>query len=124
LNPKNFPLVDDIAQTKRIGERHVLFEASLYDVIHRIGHGPKVMMVTRRNQMQWMPYPGRQIFFTVLRRVPGEDVSKIRNSLSAPERQSIRSQLAKILETMADKNRILRTADLSFLRWDRFSNKL
>lgn len=82
------------------------------------------MMVTKRNQEQWMPYPGRQIFFTVLNRVPGEDVSQIRNRLSTPERRSIRLQLAYILETMADKNRVLRTADLRFLRWDGQSSKL
>jgi hypothetical protein len=82
-------------------------------------------MVTKRDeQEEWMPYPGGRIFFTVLRRVPGEDVNRIRNGLSRQQRQSIRSQLAEILEAMADKNRILRTVNLNFLRYDRENDKL
>ncbi|KAF4994369.1 hypothetical protein F66182_16444 [Fusarium sp. NRRL 66182] len=83
LNPKNFPIIEDVEETREIGRRHHLFEASLYKLLHEIGHGPKVMMVTKRDrQSEWMPYPEGRIFFTVLRRVPGENVGKIRNELS------------------------------------------
>ncbi|KAE8556257.1 hypothetical protein EYB25_000958 [Talaromyces marneffei] len=119
LDPKDFPLVEDVKETQEIGENHILYEASLYKVIDGIGHGPKVLLVTKRNQTEWMPYPDGQIFFTALKCVPGEDVSRIRNSLTSYDRRMIRFQLTKILETMADNNRVLRTVDLSFLRWDR-----
>ena len=82
------------------------------------------MKFTKSKQNEWMPYPGGQINYKVMTRVPGTDVDKIRDNLSARERQSIRSQLAKILEAMADKNRVLRTVDLSFLRYDRAKDKL
>ncbi|KAL3709805.1 hypothetical protein TMatcc_003596 [Talaromyces marneffei ATCC 18224] len=96
LDPKDFPLVEDVKETQEIGENHILYEASLYKVIDGIGHGPKVLLVTKRNQTEWMPYPDGQIFFTALKCVPGEDVSRIRNSLTSYDR-----------------------LDLSFLRWDR-----
>lgn len=83
------------------------------------------MTVTKRDeQEEWMPYPGGRIFFTVLRLVPGDNVGKIRDELSRQQRKSIRSQLVKILEAMADKNRILRTVNLNFLRYDRENDKL
>jgi hypothetical protein len=100
------------------------FEADLIDLVHSIGHGPQLLKVTKSKQNEWMPYPGGQINYKVMTRVPGADVDKIRDNLSARERQSIRSQLAKILEAMADKNRVLRTVDLSFLRYDRAKHKL
>lgn len=57
-------------------------------------------------------------------RVPGENVEEIRYQLSSQQRQSIRIQLVKILEAMADRNRVLRTVDLSILRYDRANDKL
>ncbi|PCG90354.1 Hypothetical protein PENO1_099550 [Penicillium occitanis (nom. inval.)] len=117
LNPKNPPIIDDVGETVRVPYRHVCFEADLIDLVHSIGHGPQLLKFTKSKQNEWMPYPGGQINYKVMTRVPGADVDKIRDNLSARERQSIRSQLAKILEAVADKNRVLRTVDLSFLRY-------
>lgn len=124
LNPKHFPLIDNVEETLRVAERHVCFEVTLIKLIHSIGHGPQSLIFSKGKQNEWMPYPGGRIYYIAMTRVPGENVERIRYQLSSQQRQSIRSQLAKILEAMADKNRVLRTVDLSFLRYDRANDKL
>ncbi|KAF3400284.1 hypothetical protein DPV78_005498 [Talaromyces pinophilus] len=58
-------------------------------ITYDIGHGPQLLTFTKSKQNEWMPYPGGQIKYKVMTRVPGADVDKIRDNLSARERQSI-----------------------------------
>jgi hypothetical protein len=69
-----------------------------------------------------MGYPGGYIWFTLMDRVPGDDVDEIRHELTRPQRHSIRVQLTTILREMGRRNRVLRTEHPSFLRYDRESS--
>ncbi|OKL59678.1 hypothetical protein UA08_05274 [Talaromyces atroroseus] len=124
LNPKHFPLIDDVEETLRVADRHVGFEVGLMDLVHSIGHGPQHQIFVEGQQNEWMPYPGGQIYFVAMSRVPGEDMGRIQDTLSPQQLKSIKSQLARILEAIADKNRVLRTADPGSLRSDKANDKL
>lgn len=96
----------------------------MINLLHQIGHGPKHIRSSYCIQPAGLPYPGEKISFTIMERVPGEDVNDLIDQLSTEERGSIRTQLAKILQEMADKDRILLEQHPSFLRYDRKNDKL
>ena len=62
LNPKHFPLIDNVEETLRVAERHVCFEVTLIKLIHSIGHGPQSLIFSKGKQNEWMPYPGGRIY--------------------------------------------------------------
>lgn len=65
LNPKHFPLIDDVEETIRVAERLVRFEATLVKLVHGIGHGPESSVSSKGKQNEWMSCPGGWIYYMV-----------------------------------------------------------
>lgn len=99
-------MIDNIEEMKRIGGNHVRFEIDLINQLYQIGHGSKHIRSSYCIHPVRLPYLGGKIWFKIMERVPGDDVNDI-EQLSTEERGCIRKQLAKILQEMADKDRIL-----------------
>lgn len=97
LNPKYFDF-DDPEEEKEIAIDHFSCEVHAAERLGNAGYGPKYVTHWRQIQGTGWPLDGGTVFFLVMGTVPGEDVDKIRDELSDRQLDSIRSQLARILE--------------------------
>jgi hypothetical protein len=62
------------------------------------GHTPRLLGAGTMQQDSSMPYPGGYIHAIVMSTVPGQNVRRILLDLSESERDTIRVQLAGVLE--------------------------
>lgn len=73
-------------------------EITLVEVVADIDHGPKYITHASQKAGPDLPCPNGGLHFIVMSRVPGEDLNDIYDSLNSDQLESIRSQLAYILE--------------------------
>ncbi|KAI9766341.1 MAG: hypothetical protein M1840_006605 [Geoglossum simile] len=89
-------------------DRHVAFEdfvsecAALEDSTDS-GHTPRLLSAGTIQQDSSMPYPDGYLRAIVMSTVPGQNVRRILLDLSDHERDTIRDQLASVLEYMRQK---------------------
>jgi hypothetical protein len=99
-------------------------EADLMDIIHSIGHGPKVIDMVEYEQDSGMTYPKGRMFCIFTECVPGDDLDEIKDRLAREDCLIIRFQLFRILNEMGKAKRVLNDEHLSFFRYDRQFRKL
>lgn len=85
---------------------------------------PKAHCTLRFNQGPASVSPAGYSWITVLEQRPGEDVGKIKDTLSDNQLFSIRKQLAYILTELAKEDVTMGDQHPGFLRYDRENDKL
>ena len=73
-------------------------EIRMIQAVAAIGHGPPYITHISQTEGPSMPYPPCDTDFIVMRRVPGRNLDDIYDNLSDEQLESIRLQLARILE--------------------------
>ncbi|PWY74514.1 hypothetical protein BO94DRAFT_227803 [Aspergillus sclerotioniger CBS 115572] len=123
LNPKHFDL-DDPKEMLEIAEEHYCHEVDATKFLANARVGPRVIAIETQDQPEWMPYPGGYVDFIVMHTPYGENIDEIRDKLTNGQLDSIRTQLANILEKMRKKGYLLLQQHPSYLHYDVPSNKL
>ncbi|KNG86317.1 hypothetical protein ANOM_005216 [Aspergillus nomiae NRRL 13137] len=123
LNPKDFDF-EDPREVKEIAEERYCHEVEAAILLGERGLGPKYRTHETQYQEEWMPFPGGYIDFFVMQLPPGENVNEIQDELTNRQLESIRTQLAYILETMRKNGYTLVQQHPSFLNYDARTNKL
>ncbi|OKL61738.1 hypothetical protein UA08_02817 [Talaromyces atroroseus] len=123
LDPEEFDIEDEDEHEEMVCD-YSGFEADLVNFLHGIGHEPKLLDAYGYLQGENHPYESGAIYFIAMECVPGENVDEIRDELTKEELQSIRRQLAYILNEMAKINRCFANEDPACLRYDRRADKL
>ncbi|KAE8402541.1 hypothetical protein BDV37DRAFT_272842 [Aspergillus pseudonomiae] len=123
LNPKYFDF-EDPEEEREIAIDHFSCEVDAAQRLSDAGYGPKYVAHWGQFQGSGWPFYGGAVFFLVMGTVPGEDVNEIRDELSDRQLDSIRSQLARILELMRTNGYKLYEQHPSFLRYDKVADKL
>lgn len=97
VHPGNF-WIHDIKRTKENAEWDWLEEIRLVEEVADIDGGPKYLYHVAQPQDPTFPFPGGNVFFIVMTRVPGVNLNHIYRDLTDRQLESIRLQLAHILE--------------------------
>lgn len=105
-------------------ENHVRCEKALICSFSVAGKAPCLLVSEAQRQTPTQPYSEGYVYYLAMTRLPGEEIDDIKNELSVRELQSIKRQLAKILEEMRPHNMYLFAEDTSCLQYDRDNDKL
>lgn len=100
LDPEDFDLVDsaEAESAEELAEEHYCHEVQLTALLGERGLGPKYYHHETQFQEEWMPFSDGYIDFLVMQIPPGENVDVIQDELTDRQLESIRTQLAHILE--------------------------
>ncbi|KAK6837261.1 hypothetical protein RU639_001358 [Aspergillus parasiticus] len=123
LNPEYFDF-ENPEEEREIAIDHFSCEVVAAQRLSDVRYGPKYVAHWGQFQGTGWPCHGGAVFFLVMGTVPGEDVDEIRDELSDAQLDSIRSQLARILESMPNNGYKLYEQHPSFLRYDKVADKL
>ncbi|XHG08597.1 hypothetical protein AWENTII_011688 [Aspergillus wentii] len=123
LNPKHFNLQNP-KQVRKDAKEDFMNEWEGVETVQKIGHGPEYIDHFMQKARPSFPYPNGKVYFLILSRVPGENVAEIYKELSFEQLESIRRQIAYILEHMRQDDWALSEQDPNFLRYDREQDKL
>lgn len=98
LQPKDFDHITDLKEHREIITDQYLGEADLVKTVHAIGHGPEIIANATRTQREGFPYPSLKKQLILMKRVPGEFLDEIWMDLSESQLNSIKTQIARIVE--------------------------
>jgi hypothetical protein len=100
LRPESFGIRDqEYLQTMRErADDDYLEEVKLVEDVAEIGHGPAYLAHVTQRAGDMFPYPDGTVNFIIMTRVSGENAARIFLTLSNEQLESIRKQLAFILE--------------------------
>ncbi|RHZ62615.1 hypothetical protein CDV55_104452 [Aspergillus turcosus] len=126
LRPKNYGITgkEYLETIRQRADDDYLEEIKLVEDVEEIGHGPAYLAHASQRAGEMFPYPDGAVNFIIMTRVPGENVARIFETLSYEQLESIRRQLAFILEHMRQRWFVLSTQSPHFLRYDRATDKL
>ncbi|CAK41143.1 hypothetical protein CBS115989_9123 [Aspergillus niger] len=126
LDPEDFDLVDsaEAESAEELAEEHYCHEVQLTALLGERGLGPKYYHHETQFQEEWMPFPDGYIDFLVMQIPPGENVDVIQDELTDRQLESIRTQLAHILETMRKNGYKLVQQHAGYLNYEAQTNKL
>ncbi|GFF95207.1 hypothetical protein IFM53868_07905 [Aspergillus udagawae] len=126
LRPESFGIRDPeyLPVMRQWAQEHYLEEVKLVEDVEEIGHGPAYLAHATQRAGEMFPYPDGTVNFIVMTRVPGDNVARIFRTLSKDQLESIRRQLAFILEHMQQRWFVLSVQSPHFLRYDKANNKL
>ncbi|XHG03716.1 hypothetical protein AWENTII_007009 [Aspergillus wentii] len=100
LNPEQFD-IEDLKESREDADMMFLHEADGVENVYAIHHGPRYITYVTQPAGQEMPYPDGWADFLITSRVPGDDVAEISGELTFDQLESIRKQLANILEDIS-----------------------
>ncbi|KAF4218260.1 hypothetical protein CNMCM8980_005490 [Aspergillus fumigatiaffinis] len=126
LRPESFGIRDQ-AYLQTMRERaddDYLEEVKLVEDVAEIGNGPAYLAHVTQRAGDMFPYPDGTVNFIIMTRVSGENVARIFLTLSNEQLESIRKQLAFILEHMRQRMFVLAHQSPHFLRYDRLTDTL
>ncbi|PLB53284.1 hypothetical protein P170DRAFT_351400 [Aspergillus steynii IBT 23096] len=125
LDPEIFGFFgDENKEIMEIAEEDFLFEVQAAMVLSEAGLGPQYINYERRTQPEWMPFPKGCVHVLVMKVPPGENLDEIRDDLTDRQLDSIRTQLAHILEIMRQNYNKMIQQHPSYLNYDVHTNKL
>ncbi|EHA25760.1 hypothetical protein ASPNIDRAFT_43826 [Aspergillus niger ATCC 1015] len=126
LNPEDFDC-DDSAEAElaeELAEEHYCHEVQLTAILGERGLGPEYYHHETQFQEEWLPFPGGYIDFLGMQIPPGENVDDVQDELTDRQLESIRTQLAHILETMRQNGYKLVQQHAGYLNYEAQTNKL
>ncbi|RAK74669.1 uncharacterized protein BO72DRAFT_450546 [Aspergillus fijiensis CBS 313.89] len=126
LDPRGFELIseDDKKKVLHIAEQEFLYECEAIQLLGDAGLGPKYADHLICYQPDWMPFPGGYGHFLVMTVPPGDNLDEISDELTNRQLDSIRTQLARILELLRKNSHKLVDQHPSYLNYDVRTNKL
>ncbi|EAU35598.1 predicted protein [Aspergillus terreus NIH2624] len=124
LHPKDFDHITDLKEHREIITDQYLGEADLVRTVHAIGHGPEFIANATRTQREGFPYPSLKKQLILMKRVPGEFLDEIWMDLSESQLNSIKTQIARIVEHMRVNGKALTEHHPAFLQYDAAADKV
>lgn len=97
LQPDEFDL-ENPQNTKERAILEYLEEVKLVEDVEEIGHGPAYIDHVRQPAGSFFPYPGGNVHYIVMSRVPRENLLDIYMNLTDDQLEGIRRQIAYVFE--------------------------